>query len=112
MGVRLLKKVLISTSLVLGSLVTSIFFMEGVSRLFVDKLDFLTPITINHSVLRTTVKPYSAGHDKWGFRNKKVPISSDIIAIGDSQTYGVSATTKYSWPYQLERQINRKVYNI
>ena len=32
-----------------------------------------------------------AGFDRWGFRNRKVPETVDIVAVGDSHTYGNTA---------------------
>lgn len=37
-------------------------------------------------------------HDILGFRNLNVPRVSDIVAIGDSQTYGNNALLTESWP--------------
>ena len=33
-----------------------------------------------------------AGFDKWGSRNRTVPETADIVAVGDSHTYGNTAT--------------------
>jgi lysophospholipase L1-like esterase len=50
--------------------------------------------------------------DEWGFRNATVPRSAEIAAIGDSQTYGVSANAEGSWPAQLSQRTNRSAYNL
>ncbi len=44
-------------------------------------------------------------HDILGFRNRSVPYVADVIAIGDSQTYGVNVPVDYSWPKVLEREL-------
>ena len=62
--------------------------------------------------LRYRVEPYTAAHDGWGYRNRYVPDRADIVAIGDSQTYGTSALAKYSWPSTLKRVTGREVYNL
>ena len=51
-------------------------------------------------------------HDKNGFRNKYVPHEATIIAMGDSQTYGVGVRRKQAWPYQLEELSRIKTYNM
>ena len=53
-----------------------------------------------------------AGFDKWGFRNRKVPETSDIVAVGDSHTYGNTARMVESWPYVLGTLTGLKVYNM
>ena len=41
-------------------------------------------------------------HDILGFRNRALPRSPDIIAVGDSQTYGNNALSHESWPKRLQ----------
>lgn len=48
----------------------------------------------------------SGPHDLLGFRNESVPNQADIIAIGDSQTYGANATMEQSWPFQLRESLS------
>ncbi|HSC35382.1 MAG TPA: hypothetical protein VLG45_08915, partial [Thermodesulfobacteriota bacterium] len=47
-----------------------------------------------------------------GFRNPGVPEEIDIVAIGDSQTYGVNVKSENSWPAQLARMSGTTVYNL
>jgi hypothetical protein len=54
----------------------------------------------------------AAGFDEWGFRNRQVPKSADIVTIGDSHTYGNTATMEESWPYVLQSASGRTVYNM
>lgn len=42
-------------------------------------------------------------HDILGFRNRQVPVRCDVIAIGDSLTYGIAAELEEAWPCQLQR---------
>src|SRR5690349_5703631 len=56
--------------------------------------------------------PVRAGFDALGFRNRSVPKTADVVAIGDSQTYGNAATMDDSWPYALGRMLGRNVYNM
>ena len=58
------------------------------------------------------IPPGSGGHDEWGFRNKSVPESVDIVTLGDSHTYGNTAKMTESWPFVLGRQLGKSVYNL
>src|SRR5262249_46961898 len=77
-----------------------------------DPVDYLLPKLVSDEILRHKVEPNTGGHDAWGFRNKFVPMQADIVAIGDSLTYGISATAANSWPAVLGRTTNRTVYNL
>lgn len=57
------------------------------------------------------MSPYYPGHDKWGYRNRQVPHTADVLAIGDSLTYGFAAPPSGSWPYQLGILSKKTVYN-
>lgn len=47
-------------------------------------------------------------NDILGFRNRNVPNVADIVAIGDSQTYGNNAVVGDNWPSQIEAQLREK----
>jgi len=94
------------------SIIIAFFVAEGLSRLFFDPIDFLKPKTVPDEVLRYKIEPNSGAHDSWGFRNKSVPQSVDIVAIGDSHTYGISAMASNSWPSILQNLSGKQVYNI
>lgn len=47
-------------------------------------------------------------HDLLGFRNRNIPNIADVIAIGDSQTYGNRTVLAENWPSQLERMLKDK----
>lgn len=85
---------------------------EGLARLFFDPIDFLKPKTVSDEALRYKIEPNSGAHDSWGYRNRKVPESAEIVAIGDSHTYGISATASNSWPASLQRISGKAVYNL
>jgi lysophospholipase L1-like esterase len=63
-------------------------------------------------VLGRAIKPGTGAHDAWGFRNKTVPASAQIVAIGDSQTYGTSAPARDSWPAALQEISKLSVYSL
>jgi len=51
-------------------------------------------------------------HDHNGYRNKKVPDRADIVALGDSNTYGYFAKPEEAWPQQLGMLSNTITYNM
>lgn len=103
---------MLGSFLILLSIVVAILLSEFTTRLFLYKVDYLQPYLYSDAKLGFVIKPYSAGHDKWGFRNKVFPDRVDIVALGDSMTYGNCALSSYSWPALLELKTNKKVYNM
>jgi hypothetical protein len=47
-----------------------------------------------------------------GFRNPEPHSSYDIVAIGDSHTYGYNVGWRESWPHQLGSRTGKRVYNM
>jgi lysophospholipase L1-like esterase len=94
----------------------STFVALGLSELFartiLNSVDYLDAYLEDDELLKHTVRPGSSGHDAWGFRNMAVPAATEIVAIGDSQTYGVSAPAKNSWPAALQNLTGKSVYNL
>ena len=107
-----IKNFLTNSLLVVFSIALSIIVAEGVSRLIFDPIDYLKPYFVADDILGRRIEPNSAGHDAWGYRNKTVPTNVDVVAIGDSQTYGISATASNSWPAILQRITGKEVYNL
>ena len=70
-----------------------------------DKIILKDPFT------RVRARPFHqdlAGYgpnDLLGFRNSHVPTATDIVVIGDSQTYGNNASMQNSWPQQMADQL-------
>jgi lysophospholipase L1-like esterase len=58
------------------------------------------------------IAPLQGGHDANGFRNEGVLPRPDIVAIGDSQTWGNNAELSETWPAVLGGLENRSVYNM
>ncbi len=98
--------------LVFFAIVASILIAEGITRIFFEPVDYLWRKELPDPMLRYRVEPHTAGHDSWGYRNKLVPDVADILAIGDSQTYGESSLAKYSWPSILQDLTGEEVYNM
>ena len=97
--------------LILSATISSIF-AEAALRIVFDPVDYLVPNIMDDDILGIRITPSSAGHDSWGYRNQSVPTTADIVAIGDSQTYGVSATSQNSWPALLQTMTQKTVYNL
>lgn len=55
--------------------------------------------------------PMHPEHDEFGFRNPDMPKQVDILAVGDSMTYGHKVPAEKSWPVVLAEQSGRSVYN-
>ena len=85
---------------------------EGVARLFFSPTDYLWRRLVPDETLRHRVEPHSRGHDAWGFRNRTVPSKADIVALGDSQTYGTSSLARHAWPKLLGKSVGKEVYNM
>ncbi len=98
--------------LVLISLAVTILIAEGLSRIVFDPIDFLKPRRVPDDVLRYRIEPATGAHDDLGFRNKSVPDTAEVVAIGDSHTYGISARASESWPGALGSMTDMTVYNL
>jgi hypothetical protein len=100
---------------VLGiALVIGLLLSELLARFILSPSDYLQVEMVNDPVLGATPSPSTLGHgfDRWGFRNADVPETADIVAIGDSHTYGNTATMQDSWPYVVGGLSGRRTYNM
>lgn len=79
--------------------------------LALPRSDFLEADLQDHPILGQMIKPGDNGHDPLGFRNPRFPRQADIVAIGDSNTYGVNARSHESWPGYLQSILGRTTYN-
>lgn len=108
-----LRKLLTNVTITGASLVLGILLCELLARVVLNPADYLSVEMVQDPVLGATPSPRSrAGFDEWGFRNRKRPEQVDIVAIGDSHTYGNTATMEDSWPYVLSALTGRSVYNM
>src|SRR5262245_6173516 len=55
--------------------------------------------------------PLRRDHDAWGYRNPRRPARTDVVVLGDSQTYGPDDPSK-AWPRVLARRAGLDVYNM
>jgi hypothetical protein len=104
-GWKKVAALLLSTGLSLG-------LAEAAVRLTCHRSDLLRVATVADPVLGHRIPPYAGGHDANGFRNHSVPTHAPIVAVGDSQTYGISAAAGESWPAQLGSRSGLTVYNM
>ncbi|MCB0320153.1 MAG: SGNH/GDSL hydrolase family protein, partial [Bdellovibrionales bacterium] len=51
-------------------------------------------------------------HDILGFRNLAVPRTTDVVVLGDSQTYGINVSLDQNWPTIFSRFTHLKVYSM
>lgn len=72
------------------------------------------PRKIEDPVLGHRPNPDFLEHDAKGFRNAGVPEPGqvDLVALGDSQTYGANVHRTEAWPQQLEGLTGLRVYNL
>lgn len=93
------------------SCLISVIFAEVAVRMVFDPIDYLATRPESDPVLNHRIAPGASGHDGWGYRNKEVPETTEILAIGDSMTYGIMAKSFESWPARLEEITGRGTYN-
>jgi hypothetical protein len=106
------KQVLGNVAVMLTSLVFATMVCEVGARLVLNPADYLSVTTLRDPVLGMTIAPNSPGFDKWGFRNPAVPERVDILALGDSHTFGNTAKMDEAWPSVVQRQTGLTVYNM
>lgn len=66
----------------------------------------------NDDKLIYRLKPRDKEIDARGFRNQKALDHADLVALGDSHTYGVGLASEQTWPCQLGRMMDASVYNL
>ncbi len=98
--------------LLIVSTIFSLVLAELALRLVYDPIDYLLVDLAKDPILNHKIEPNESGHDSWGFRNSDVPNQADIVAIGDSMTYGIMAKSTNSWPAHLEKISGSSVYNL
>lgn len=91
-----------------------LLFCELVSRLILNPADYLSVDVVHDKALGIVSSPgqRSGGLDAWGFRNRAVPETADLVVIGDSQTYGNAARMDEAWPQLVGSMVGRNVYNM
>jgi hypothetical protein len=106
-------KFLVNFSVLVMSAVLGVVLCEFLSRLVLNPADYFDVGMVKDEVLGAVPSSTArAGFDAWGFRNREVPKTAEIVAVGDSHTYGNTAKMEDSWPYVLGRQTGRHIYNM
>jgi hypothetical protein len=108
-----IRKVLANLALFVATTGIALLLGEFVSRRILNPSDYLGVEMVQDDVLGAVPSATAkAGFDAWGFRNREVPKTADIVAVGDSHTFGNTAKMDESWPYVLGRLTGRNVYNM
>ncbi len=101
-----------NAAVVMVSLAFGLVLCETGARLALNPGDYLSVTTRPDPVLGMTIEPNSAGLDGWGFRNSAVPSSADVVALGDSHTFGNTAMMSEAWPSVVSSETGLSVYNL
>jgi hypothetical protein len=107
-----LKKLAVNSMIIIASVVIGLLMSEAVARLFLNPADYLSVSMKKDDILGSVIEPNARGFDAWGYRNESVPARVDIVALGDSHTYGNTAKMEESWPYVTGRLTGKAVYNM
>jgi hypothetical protein len=107
-----LKLRLANVLMVLVSVVVALLMGEAGARVFLNPSDYLSATLKKDGILGGVIEPGTGGFDAWGYRNRSVPESVDIVALGDSHTYGNTARMEESWPHVTGALTRRSVYNM
>ncbi|HEX8291483.1 MAG TPA: SGNH/GDSL hydrolase family protein, partial [Pyrinomonadaceae bacterium] len=112
---KTLRHLLIKLLLPLFGVVTGLGIAEAGLRLVEragEREAFSVKYLLKDAHLGHRLAPGAKGHDANGFRNDAVPAHADLVALGDSQTWGVNAERAGAWPQQLSKMSGRGVYNM
>lgn len=106
------KRIFTNALLLAVSLGIGLLISEAGARLVLNPADYLSVDTVVDDVLGIRVQPGTAGFDDWGFRNSGVPGKVDVVAVGDSHTYGNNAPMSDAWPAVVAGETGLAVYNL
>jgi len=70
------------------------------------------PAVVPDDVLGVRPNPDLAEHDERGWRNATALKQANIVAIGDSQTYGTSVQSDEAWPTRLAERTGVCTYSM
>lgn len=70
------------------------------------------PKRMPDDVLGERPNPDWHDHDSNGFRNEERLLKAQIVALGDSQTYGTGVLVHEAWPQALSEATGKSVYNM
>ena len=107
-----LKQTALNATVIGFSVIVALALCEFGARLFLNSADYLSVTTVKDDILGMTIAPHSAGFDAWGFRNPGVPRQADVVAVGDSHTFGNTARMEEAWPSVVAQRTGLSVYNL
>ena len=100
-------------------LLVTLLFMEVFLQIAVrvsPRLDFVLSLKqqrhLDDEELVWRPHPGHPDHDGKGFRNARVPKQTDVLALGDSQTYGTGVERNQTWVHQLGVLMGVDTYNM
>lgn len=109
----ILRKASLNLCVLAISVAVGVLSCELAARMFLHSADFLAIEPVADDILgMVPSKATRTGYDEWGFRNLKVPEHADIVAIGDSHTYGNTVRMEDSWPIVLGHLGGYTAYNM
>ena len=98
--------------LLVAPICLTVFIFEVALRFVWEPMDYLVPLMIADPDIGDRIEPGTAGTDDWGDRNQSVPGQVDIVALGDSMTWGHATSASGTWPAAYARLTRQKVYNF
>lgn len=111
---KILKTIAFATISILVTLVLLDLVLHVAASVspYVKNLTTIIEAKLPDDTLGHRPNPDYPGHDAKGFRNPQLPDTVNIVALGDSQTYGSGVLSEQSWPKALESLIDQSVYNM
>lgn len=117
---RSMRALALNTMVVLCSFALTVFLCElgvrkypvGIFETFTKKADTSHEMYIPDRVLGHRPNPLYKGHDERGWRNSATLRTADVVALGDSQTYGLNAEVDAAWPQVLGKTLRKSVYQM
>jgi hypothetical protein len=98
--------------LLISSLAVSLIIIESGLRLFTDFPIYGQGLySSHHPQLGYTLSSNVNKADSNGFNNPQAGGKHEIVALGDSHTFGVQVGWDKAWPYKLGSSLNKSVYN-
>jgi lysophospholipase L1-like esterase len=104
--------------LVLASLILAELFLHFLGAVSLNVRSVLTPAAerntrwLEDTRMRLRSNPLWREHDANGYRNARAPQHADIVALGDSNTYGSFVAREAAWPQLLAGTTHESVYNM
>ena len=92
------------------SLLISLVILEAGLRFFTPYPVSRISNKLHHEILGHVMDVNMKEIDEHGFRNETLQII-DIVALGDSHTYGFNVSSDNSWPKLLGHKTGKNVYN-